>query len=240
MRPAGKQREEETGMSFLDSAVMGGPRVQRRLDEGDRRRAGRRARDRRTSWAAPESPAPADVARAARARGGRAARPGRRRASRSAPRSCAAPARWSRSTPRRSRAGSSARPARSRGKAQVETHVAAQECYEAAALPSHPYGELLPSAQPRLSLARRRAGRRRRRDLAVQLPADPLDPLGRARRWRSATRSSSSPTRAPRSPAASSSRGSSRRPACPTGLLHVLPGGADVGAGAGRPTRTSG
>ena len=42
------------------------------------------------------------------------------------------------------------------GKAQVETHVAAQECYEAAGLPSHPYGELLPSAQPRLSLARRR------------------------------------------------------------------------------------
>src|SRR5919107_6185240 len=42
------------------------------------------------------------------------------------------------------------------GKAQVETHVAAQECYEAAGLPSHPYGELLPSALPRLSLARRR------------------------------------------------------------------------------------
>jgi benzaldehyde dehydrogenase (NAD) len=41
-------------------------------------------------------------------------------------------------------------------KAQVETHIAAQECYEAAGLPSHPYGELLPSALPRLSLARRR------------------------------------------------------------------------------------
>jgi benzaldehyde dehydrogenase (NAD) len=34
-------------------------------------------------------------------------------------------------------------------------HVAEQECYEAAALPSHPYGELLPSEQPRLSMARR-------------------------------------------------------------------------------------
>jgi len=33
--------------------------------------------------------------------------------------------------------------------------VATQECYEAASLPSHPYGELLPSEQPRLSLVRR-------------------------------------------------------------------------------------
>jgi benzaldehyde dehydrogenase (NAD) len=40
-------------------------------------------------------------------------------------------------------------------KAGVETHVAAQECYEAAALASHPLGEILPSALPRLSLARR-------------------------------------------------------------------------------------
>ena len=34
-------------------------------------------------------------------------------------------------------------------------HVAEQECYEAAALPSLPYGELLPSEEPRLSMARR-------------------------------------------------------------------------------------
>jgi benzaldehyde dehydrogenase (NAD) len=34
-------------------------------------------------------------------------------------------------------------------------HVAEQECYEAAALPSRSYGELLPSEQPRLSMARR-------------------------------------------------------------------------------------
>jgi benzaldehyde dehydrogenase (NAD) len=40
-------------------------------------------------------------------------------------------------------------------KAQLETHVAANECYEAAALPSHPYGRLLPSAQERFSFARR-------------------------------------------------------------------------------------
>jgi benzaldehyde dehydrogenase (NAD) len=34
-------------------------------------------------------------------------------------------------------------------------HVAEQECYEAAALPSRAYGELLPSEEPRLSMARR-------------------------------------------------------------------------------------
>jgi benzaldehyde dehydrogenase (NAD) len=34
-------------------------------------------------------------------------------------------------------------------------HVAEQECYEAAALPGRPYGELLASEEPRLSMARR-------------------------------------------------------------------------------------
>jgi benzaldehyde dehydrogenase (NAD) len=41
-------------------------------------------------------------------------------------------------------------------KADVEIHGAANECYEAAALPSHPYGRLLPTTQERLSLSRRR------------------------------------------------------------------------------------
>ncbi|MER0242437.1 aldehyde dehydrogenase family protein [Streptomyces sp. HSW2009] len=41
------------------------------------------------------------------------------------------------------------------GKAAFETNLAAQECYEAAALVSRPFGELLPSAQPRLSMVRR-------------------------------------------------------------------------------------
>src|SRR3954447_3659777 len=40
-------------------------------------------------------------------------------------------------------------------KASLETHIAAQECYEGAALPSHPIGELLASGTPKLSLARR-------------------------------------------------------------------------------------
>ena len=40
-------------------------------------------------------------------------------------------------------------------KAGVEIHGAANECWEAAALPSHPYGRLLPTGQDRLSLSRR-------------------------------------------------------------------------------------
>jgi benzaldehyde dehydrogenase (NAD) len=39
--------------------------------------------------------------------------------------------------------------------AQFETHVATGEVFEAATLPSRPYGELLPSEQPRLSYAER-------------------------------------------------------------------------------------
>jgi benzaldehyde dehydrogenase (NAD) len=39
--------------------------------------------------------------------------------------------------------------------AQFETHVATEEVFEAATLPSRPYGELLPSEQPHLSFAER-------------------------------------------------------------------------------------
>jgi benzaldehyde dehydrogenase (NAD) len=39
--------------------------------------------------------------------------------------------------------------------AAFAVHVAQQECYEAASLPGRPYGELLPSEQPRLSMATR-------------------------------------------------------------------------------------
>ncbi|MDJ0355383.1 benzaldehyde dehydrogenase [Paenarthrobacter sp. PH39-S1] len=41
-------------------------------------------------------------------------------------------------------------------KAGLETHTAANECYEAAALPSHPAGEVLTSNEDRWSFARRR------------------------------------------------------------------------------------
>jgi benzaldehyde dehydrogenase (NAD) len=41
------------------------------------------------------------------------------------------------------------------GLAGFAIHVAEQECWEAAALPSRPYGELVPSTEPRLSMTRR-------------------------------------------------------------------------------------
>lgn len=41
------------------------------------------------------------------------------------------------------------------GKAEFELHVAAQECYEAAAPASRPTGQILPSEAPRLSYTRR-------------------------------------------------------------------------------------
>ncbi|OZC84251.1 benzaldehyde dehydrogenase [Rhodococcus sp. 06-412-2C] len=40
-------------------------------------------------------------------------------------------------------------------KAGLETHVAAEECYNASALAAHPHGELLRSEKPRLSFSRR-------------------------------------------------------------------------------------
>jgi benzaldehyde dehydrogenase (NAD) len=41
------------------------------------------------------------------------------------------------------------------GMAGFAVHVAEQECYEAAGLPGRPYGELVPSEEPRLSMVRR-------------------------------------------------------------------------------------
>ena len=41
-------------------------------------------------------------------------------------------------------------------KAAVETHIAAQECFEAAAFPTHPMGHVLPSDEPHWSFSRRR------------------------------------------------------------------------------------
>jgi benzaldehyde dehydrogenase (NAD) len=41
-------------------------------------------------------------------------------------------------------------------KAGLETHIAANECFEASALPSHPMGNVLPSNEARWSMSRRR------------------------------------------------------------------------------------
>ncbi|MEU5598059.1 benzaldehyde dehydrogenase [Streptomyces sp. NPDC020298] len=115
------------------------------------------------------------------------------------------------------------------GKADFELHVAAQECYEAAALASRPAGQVLPSEAPRLSYTRR-------------VPAGVVGVI--------------SPFNAPlilsiRSVAPALALGNAvllkpdpRTAVCgglalaavfaeaglPEGLLHVLPGGAEVGA----------
>ena len=113
-------------------------------------------------------------------------------------------------------------------KAGFETHVATNECYEAAAIASRPYGELLRTEEPRLSLVRR-------------LPAGVVGVIA--------------PFNAPlilsiRSVAPALALGNAvllkpdpRTAVCggaalarvfqeaglPAGLLHVLPGGADIG-----------
>ncbi|MDR7304242.1 benzaldehyde dehydrogenase [Haloactinomyces albus] len=116
------------------------------------------------------------------------------------------------------------------GKADFELSVAEQECFEAAGLPSRSQGELLPSEAPRLSMARR-------------VPAGVVGVIA--------------PFNAPlilsiRSVAPALALGNAvvlkpdpRTAVCggialarifeeaglPPGVLHVLPGGADVGAG---------
>jgi benzaldehyde dehydrogenase (NAD) len=115
------------------------------------------------------------------------------------------------------------------GKAGFELHVAQQECYEASTLPGRPWGELIPSEEPRLSMAQR-------------VPVGVVGVI--------------SPFNAPlilsiRSVAPALALGNAvvlkpdpRTAVCggvalarvfaeaglPDGLLHVLPGGADVGA----------
>ena len=64
-------------------------------------------------------------------------------------------------------------------KAGLEIHIAAEECFEAAALASHPTGEILRSEMPRLSFSRRVPAGVVGVIAPVQLPAHPLDPLRR-------------------------------------------------------------
>jgi benzaldehyde dehydrogenase (NAD) len=114
------------------------------------------------------------------------------------------------------------------GFAGLQTHVAAQESFEAASLASQPYGEMIHSAQPRMSISRR-------------LPAGVVGVI--------------SPFNAPlilsiRSVAPALALGNAvvlkpdprtavvggfsiarvfQEAGLPDGLLHVLPGGADIG-----------
>ena len=107
--------------------------------------------------------------------------------------------------------------------------TSAEECYEAAALASAPYGELLRSAQPRLQLARRVpvgvvgviAPFNVPTILSIRAVAPALA-LGNAVLLKPDPRTAVSG-------GAVLARAVRRRPGLPDGLLHVLPGGADVG-----------
>ncbi|MFF5701305.1 aldehyde dehydrogenase family protein [Streptomyces sp. NPDC012794] len=115
------------------------------------------------------------------------------------------------------------------GKADFELHVAAQECYEAAALASRPAGQVLQSEAPRLSFTRRvPAG-----VVGVIAPFNaplilsirsvaPALALGNAVLLKPDRRTAVSGGLALAAVFAEAG--------LPAGLLHVLPGGADTGA----------
>ena len=114
-------------------------------------------------------------------------------------------------------------------KAAVETHVAAQECYEAAALASRPLGEILNSALPRLSLAKRVP-------VGVVGVIAPFNfPLILAIRSVAPALAVGNAVVLKPDPRTAVSGGAVlarvfAEAGLPEGLLHVLPGGADVGS----------
>lgn len=113
-------------------------------------------------------------------------------------------------------------------KAGLETHVGAQECFEAAALPGRPYGELLASAQPRLSMARRRPSG------VVGVIAPFNVPLILSIRSVAPALALGNAVVLKPDPRTAVSGGVVlarifAEAGLPDGLLHVLPGGADVG-----------
>lgn len=113
-------------------------------------------------------------------------------------------------------------------KAAVETHAAAMECYEAAAMASQPYGRLLPTANPRLSLARRLP-------VGVVGVISPFNfPLILSIRSVAPALALGNAVVLKPDPRTAVSGGVSlarvfERAGLPSGLLHVVPGGADVG-----------
>ena len=113
-------------------------------------------------------------------------------------------------------------------KAGVETHGAANECYEAAAMASQPYGRLLPSAQPRLSLSRRLPA-------GVVSVISPFNfPLILSIRAVAPALALGNAVLHKPDPRTAVSGGVTlarvfEEAGLPAGLLHVLPGGADIG-----------
>lgn len=116
-------------------------------------------------------------------------------------------------------------------KAQLETRIAAQECFEASALPSFPHGDVIPSDEARWSFARRRAAGvvtviapfNFPLILAIRAVAPALA-LGNAVLLKPDLRTAVS--------GGVSIMHVFEDAGLPDGLLHLLPGGADVGEAA--------
>lgn len=113
-------------------------------------------------------------------------------------------------------------------KAALETHIAAEECYGAAALPAHPSGLVLPSAEARWSFARRRpAG-------VVSVIAPFNFPLILSIRSVAPALALGNAVLLKPDPRTAVSGGVVlarifEEAGLPAALLHVLPGGADIG-----------
>jgi benzaldehyde dehydrogenase (NAD) len=114
------------------------------------------------------------------------------------------------------------------GMAGFNTHVAQQECYEASTLPSRPYGELIPSEEPRLSWAEKVP-------VGVVGVISPFNaPLILAIRSVAPALALGNAVLLKPDPRCAVSGGISiarvfEEAGLPPDLLHVLPGGADVG-----------
>jgi benzaldehyde dehydrogenase (NAD) len=114
------------------------------------------------------------------------------------------------------------------GKAGFELHVAASECYEAAQLPSQPYGKLLRSEEPRLSMARRIPA-------GVVGVISPFNvPLILAIRSVAPALALGNTVLLKPDPRTAISGGVAiarifQEAGLPPGVLHVIPGGADIG-----------
>ena len=107
--------------------------------------------------------------------------------------------------------------------------TSAEECYEAAALASAPYGELLAVDEPPAEHGPAGAGRRGRGHRAVQRADDPVHPRGGAgARARQRGAAQAGPPHGGQ-PAERVFAEIFAQAGLPDGLLHVLPGGVDVG-----------
>jgi benzaldehyde dehydrogenase (NAD) len=116
-------------------------------------------------------------------------------------------------------------------KAGLETHIAAEECYEASGLPTHPLGEVLATNEPHWSLARRRPA-------GVVTVISPFNfPLILSIRSVAPALALGNAVLLKPDPRTSVSGGVSlvqvfREAGLPDGLLHLVPGGRETGEAA--------